>query len=72
MFLLKFAEKNKEAKEVENRLKQLSLSFKSEIDESITSVVLEEDGTQFSGLESINNHLEKVSSELNSWYYCDC
>lgn len=72
MFLLKFAEKNKEAKEVENRLKQLSLSFKSEVDESITSVVLEEDGTQFSGLESINNHLEKVSSELNSWYYCDC
>lgn len=72
MFVLKFAEKNKEVQEVEDTLKQMSLAYSIEENEDLKEVILMEDETRFSGLEAINNHLDKLSGELNSWYYCNC
>lgn len=72
MFILKFAEKNKEVREVESRLEEMSLAFKLEKDDALDTVVLEEDNTKYSGLKAINEYLEKLNGELKSWYYCDC
>ena len=72
MFILKYAQKNAEVTEIEDRLKQMSLSFKLEKREDLSEIILEEDKTRFSGFKSINDHLDQLSGELNSWYYCNC
>ena len=73
MYLLKYSEKDKAFTEVEERLYNLSLGFKSEYSPGLKTVTLFDDREMIAeGLHAIKAHLDQVSGELRQWYYCDC
>lgn len=70
--ILKTSIKNSDLIEIEERLKELSLSFQVVENQLIKDVVLEDSGREIIGKKAILKHLEELSGELNKWYYCDC
>lgn len=72
MITLQYAERNAQVTEIEERLKSLSLAFKSQsVPETVDLQLL--DGTkQVQGLVEIQAHLDELSQELHQWYYCNC
>ena len=63
---------NPVVKEIEDKLKELSLAFKKQQKKSSKSLVLIDGKTKIKGKKAILEHLLQIEGELNSWYYCDC
>jgi len=58
--------------EIEDKLKELSLAFKTAQTSKRQSPVLVDGKKEIVGQKAILEHLRLLESELNSWYYCDC
>jgi len=59
-------------KEIEARLIELSLAFKTK-KTSLNKTIVLIDGKQIiSGEKAILNHLDEVQGELHHWHYCAC
>lgn len=63
---------NPVVKEIEDKLKELSLAFKKKQIDTLKSLVLVDGRTKITGKKAILEHLRLLEGELNSWYYCDC
>lgn len=72
MYILKFSKKNKEATQLEERLGQMSLAFKTELNSDLNEIVLAEGQKEVIGFKNINAHLDELNKELHNWYYCNC
>ena len=72
MFILKYAEQDALAKEVEQKLQELSLSFKIQKEATLSETTLVDGDHILTGQADIMQHLEDLSGELFTWYYCDC
>jgi hypothetical protein len=72
MITLKFAQPTNESQQIEERLKELSLAYKTETSISSKQVELTDGTTNVQGHEAIQNYLDQLSGELNQWYYCAC
>lgn len=72
MITLKFAQPTNESQQIEERLKELSLAYKTETNISSKQVELTDGITNVQGHEAIQNYLDQLSSELGQWYYCAC
>lgn len=70
--ILEFQKKDKDSKEIEERLKELSLAYKTIDNQDSTEIILIDSSEKVIGKEAILEHLEKLSGELNQWYYCNC
>ena len=73
MYILKYAEKDKQFEEAEERFRSLSLGFKTAYSAACKEVCLfdNEELIARGGL-AIQKHLDELSSELHLWYYCSC
>ena len=73
MYILKYAHKDQETAEAEERLRSLSLGFRSEQQPELKEVTLFDDAKVIAqGLSAIQSHLDEVSGELPQWYFCNC
>ena len=73
MYILKYNENNDPFREVEERMRSLSLGFKIEQQKEMDTVSLYDDEELIaSGKTAILAHLDEVSGELHQWYYCSC
>ena len=59
-------------REIEEKLKELSLAFKKEQISAKKSPVLVDGRKEIVGKNAILEHLRLLEGELNAWYYCDC
>jgi len=59
-------------KEIEAKLKELSLAFQKRQEKTSEALVLIDGKTKIKGEKAILEHLQQIEGELNSWYYCDC
>jgi len=57
---------------LEERLGQMSLAFKTELNSDLKEIVLAEGQKEVIGFENINAHLDELKKELHNWYYCNC
>ncbi len=69
--ILRFDQYTQEVKEIEERLRQLSLAFTKEQAIDFT-LQLKEGKDLIKGKVAIMNYLDQLQSELHTWYYCDC
>ena len=72
MYILKFAHRNPETTALEERLRQVSLGFKTEEVTELEAPQLYHGELLATGFEDIMAHLEELASELEHWYYCAC
>ena len=72
MFILKFAQKDDLAHEVEEKLKELSLSYQLKEDANTSETVLVDGDKTLAGKTQIMQHLDELAGELHMWYYCGC
>lgn len=72
MITLKYAIKNQQVEELEERLQSLSLAFASQTTNGLPQPQLVDGKDEINGFPAIQNHLDTLSKELHKWYYCDC
>ncbi len=72
MITLKYASRNQQVEELEERLRSLSLAFASQITTSLQQPQLVDGKDEINGFSAIQSHLDTLSKELHKWYYCDC
>lgn len=72
MIILQYAEPNQQVLELEERLKELSLAFRSEVQPTLGQLRLIDGQQKISGFDAIQVHLDELSKELHQWYYCNC
>ena len=69
---LQYQEETTAFKEVEAKLKSLTLAFKKEKVKDGPPLLLIDSKEKITGKEAILAHLQVLEGELHSWYYCDC
>lgn len=69
---LKFAKPSVLVKELEENLRELSLAYKTEVDDTLDHPLLIDGDLTLEGGQAIKNHLDQLSGELKKWWYCDC
>ena len=72
MLQFKYPVKSDAVTELEDRLQQLSLAFKSEMDAALEMPILIEGTTTISGLQNIVGHLDQLAGELYIWRHRNC
>lgn len=72
MLILKYPPKALQRTELEDRLRQLSLAFRSEEDPKLEEPVLIEGRISYTGTANIMAHLDELARELYFWQYCNC
>lgn len=73
MYILKYAEKDNQFREAEERFRSLSLGFKTAYSTACKEVSLfDNEELVAQGGHAIQKHLDKLSGELHLWYYCGC
>ena len=73
MYELKYPKGDRQAKEIENRLGELSLAFKiKHLSPASKEIVLVEGQKEIVGPSAIHAHLNELKAELHHWYYCNC
>ena len=72
MLKIKHANQMEELKEIEEKLKALSLAYKVEEQMDLKVLQLQDSGILLEGKAAILHHLEKIEGELKQWWYCDC
>ncbi|MBX2876894.1 MAG: hypothetical protein KTR30_32550 [Saprospiraceae bacterium] len=72
MITLQYAERNGPVQEIEEKLKELSLAFRTESVAQLVNLQLIDGTKQVKGLAAIQAHLDELSKELHQWYYCNC
>lgn len=72
MMTLQYIEHNQQVVEVEERLKELSLAFQTQVQPQLAQLQLVDGEQQIEGFVAIQTHLDELSKELHQWYYCNC
>ena len=72
MFILQFAQPDLQTAALEERLRHMSLAFKTEQVPGLQAVILAEGQQKIEGHEAIHAHLDKLAGELHQWHYCNC
>ena len=72
MLILKYPAKTLQTNELEERLRELSLAHRVEIDLELKELALIEGKITFTGAEKISEHLDELARELFLWQFCTC
>lgn len=72
MYTLQYSTKNHQAEEIIDRLKQMSLAYKTLQSDIIQEITLNESQKSIVGFANINAYLDELGKELHQWYYCSC
>ena len=72
MYTLQYSAQNHQVEEIIDRLKQMSLAYKTLQSDIIQEITLNESQKSIVGFANINAYLEELGKELHQWYYCSC
>lgn len=72
MYTLQYPTATAQFQQVEDRLRQLTLSFKTEQDSELDDIQLHDGSQLVQGFAQIQRHLDALQGELDQWYYCGC
>ena len=70
--LIQFKKKDAAFEAVTERLRELSLAFKTAEEQAADTIVLVDGDEKIVGQIAILQHLDILAGELNQWYYCNC
>ncbi|MFK7903851.1 MAG: hypothetical protein AB8B69_01940 [Chitinophagales bacterium] len=70
--ILKYQKRTAEVLEIEEKLTELSLAYKTELQEDAIQPILFESGQNVEGKEAIFLRIEEIAGELHKWYYGSC
>lgn len=72
MYTLEYSIQNHQVEEIIDRLKQMTLAYKTVQSDTAKEVTLNESQTSIVGFTKINAYLDELGKELHQWYYCSC
>ena len=72
MITIKYSNYDQEVKDIEERLKDMSLAFKLKKEDELGTPVFEDVIIRVEGQEKIKAELDKLQEELKQWWYCSC
>lgn len=72
MIHLTISDKDPKQLQLKERLDDLSLARKIDMDAAATQPVLVHDKESYTGIEDITNYLDEMEAYMRNWYACRC
>ena len=69
---LHFSNKTKEIREIEDRIREMSLAYKIISKQDIIEPAIVDGSKKYLGIDIMNAYLDQLDQEKEQWYYCSC